>query len=392
MEKGLFAKVDYERLVAAYQESLTTVLRGFRPDAELEFLETWVHEEDHVKSLLNIAEAAECAGLSGVSIAIGPATLRTLELSRLQEAVARMGEVSIEPAGEGINFRVRFGEAHPSPQGRDLPSQASLPEERQQTFLGRVGSSPIRRSSSDGALHPVYRDRLQRALTSISHEGPLQAEEGFVRVGVSVGGVTLMALMDPASHQVKRAAFGGAPTDLQRGLLELLCGMLEGKPIQECSDHAVIRLEYVLRDHSQPPPVPGILTPQNADPAFALPTRLVRKLLAEYQRKRSVGDTQNFYDQPASAHWSGLSQSQRIEQLEAALCRHPAGSGVDLVRLEGVKRAVLKFQEELESNTKQERLLKLEEFLKRLLEPTLELYMEPKTDQNRPRQVKGVQL
>ena len=36
--------VNYDELVARYEDNLTTVLRGFSPSEQ--FLETWVHDAD----------------------------------------------------------------------------------------------------------------------------------------------------------------------------------------------------------------------------------------------------------------------------------------------------------------------------------------------------------
>lgn len=81
--------IDYESLVLSYSDSLTTVLRGFRP--ALSFLETWVPDEDPARSVLNLVEVAQAAGLSRVTLFIGPDTTRKLDLSRLMQIVGVLG-------------------------------------------------------------------------------------------------------------------------------------------------------------------------------------------------------------------------------------------------------------------------------------------------------------
>lgn len=347
--------IDYEKFVGAYWENLTTVLRAFNPAEGFKFLEMWVPDENHVVSILNIVEAAKDAGLDGISVYVGPDTLRNLEILRLKEQAEKIGEVRTETKGEGIDVEVLFAEDRTS-----------------------------------GDIYPAYRDRLRKILQSISHEGVLKADGSLVLVQATYQGVTLMALIDPSTHFVKKAAHYGNVSDIQRGMLETLCGILEEKPIQECSDHAVIYLEQTLRDPSRPTTVRGIVMPENADPAFALSVRLVRDLLADYRQRTGYSDIENSYDQPASVHWLALSNAERIERIHAAIESCPPGIGVQIVRLETVNRVVVEFSDAPDMETKQSRLMQLESYLKEIIEPTLQLYMQPKTDQNKIRKIKDV--
>ena len=196
-------------------------------------------------------------------------------------------------------------------------------------------------------------------------------------------GLALQALVDPARHHcIKRAVFKGAATPLQRGLLEALCRGMEGRPIQNAGDHAGIELEFSLRDRAGPRHVAGVQQPENADPAFALPTALARGLLADYRRKTGYAETANFFDPPVSASWKALPNEVRMEQLRSALLRHPDGSKLELVRVEGVKRVVVRFAEELSSLEKQACLMRVEADLKARIERELYLYVEPRKDAN----------
>ena len=396
MKMGTHVTVNYESLVAAYQESLTTVLRGFRPAAGMDFLETWVHEEDAVNSILNIVEAAKDSGLTQVSIEIGPGTAKALDVQQLRKLIAHLGTAHLQANGEGMGLHVSL-RAGTSTDG-DLPGKLSQPDGSQRAHSER--SRPAFSRSQDGRsnsassppsiLPPVYLKRLKEVLRSVSHEGELHSEQGLEWVEASLRGVRLMALVDPTRHLLKEASYAGASSEIEQGLLELLCSLSEGKPIQECSDHAVIRLEYALRDRSQSPPVAGIIMPGNAGAVFDVPLQLIRRLLAEYQRKTEGVSVENFYDLKISEPWRVLSSDQRMARLKEVLANHPANAGVEVVRLEGAQRVVVKFTQAFDSAVKQSRLMQMETVLKEKLEPTLELYMEPKEDQNRPRQTKGI--
>jgi len=173
----------------------------------------------------------------------------------------------------------------------------------------------------------------------------------------------------------------------QRALLERLCPLLEGKPILECGDHAVIELEYDLRDHTQPPPVAGIVLPANSDPLFALSVRLVRGVMADYRRQTSYTGNVNFYVKPSSARWLALSQRDRQEEIAAGLRSFPGGQNFHLIRLEGDRRVILEMGDTADGGRN---LLKLEHHLRRSVEPVLQLHLETKADLNTIRRIKEV--
>lgn len=387
-------EVNYERLIEDYRTSLTTVLRGFR--AGEEFLETWVPDEEDLKSILNVLEAAEGAGLEEVSVYIGSQTLRNLDLSRLEGIVAKVGTVKIDANGEGINLNVSFtGEKSPPGKWIREPRIEALSRSRPIADL-MLGNTGVRDDGLtaiqefDGSAHPAYREGLRNASLSRSHEGQLNPEPGIEHVRVVSGGILLAVHIEPSTHTVLKARYHGASSDLERGLLEILCGIMEGKPILECSDHAVIYLEHELRDHSQSPPVPGVVTPENADPIFSLPTKLVRSLMAEYRLRTGFASTVNFYDPPSSGPWRALSHDERIGRVQNALDAHPAGRGLEVVSLEGLKRVVVKFNGESDSAVEQRRLIEIENFIKYTIDPALQVYVLPMVDQNKVRRIKGV--
>jgi hypothetical protein len=102
--------VDYEQVVSGYEQSLTTVLRGFKAAERFEFLETWVPDDDAGQSIFGILEAAKDYGLRSLVVAIGQATLRTLDLSRLRAMIEPLGQVRIERTAHGAELAAVFNE------------------------------------------------------------------------------------------------------------------------------------------------------------------------------------------------------------------------------------------------------------------------------------------
>jgi hypothetical protein len=231
-------------------------------------------------------------------------------------------------------------------------------------------------------IRPIYWDRLGKALESKTHCGSLTPRAGCEIVQAEEDGVALSALVDSTSSIVREAVYSGAPSTLQRGLLQTLCGILENKPMQECSDHALIRLEFALRDHSSARPVPGIVQPENADPAFALPLRLVRGLAAAFREKTGRVPAANRYATSAPVAWQELSDAERAAALQAMIDAHPAGGGVHVNQVEGVHRGVVSFEMELDSAGKQARLAQLETWLKEKIDNSFQLLLEARRDQN----------
>jgi hypothetical protein len=244
------------------------------------------------------------------------------------------------------------------------------------------------------AIRPIYWDRLREALQSdTGHHvlmvgGSLAPEPGCEVVQASEDGVTLSVLVDSTSSVVRKAVYCGAASTVQRGLFQSLCGILENKPMQECSDHATMRLEFALRGHSAPRPVAGIVQPENADPAFALPHRLVRALAAAFRERTGPGTmypwsaTTNRFAPPAPDAWQKLSDAERAVTLQAMIGGHPAGAGLQVNQVEGGHRAVVSFVIELDSAGKQGRLAQLETWLKEEIDDSFQLLLEAKRDQN----------
>jgi hypothetical protein len=378
--------IDYEKLVADYVQSLTTVLRGFSSGAGHAFLDMWVYDEDDTKSILGILEEARDAGVPAITLLLGAATLKKLDTTKLKELAARFGSVGAEQRGSALEFCVSFDKAK-SRIGVHAGTKLRFGA-RAARSKAELAAVPTRTQYDIGTINPLYAEALKRMAQSHAAEAVLGEEAGLVLAQAAHNGVTLMALIEPTRHIVKKAAYQGAATEMQRGLLESLCRLMVGKPVLECGDHAVVFLEFELRDHSKPRPVPGIVTPENSDAMFALPTALARGVVADYRKKTGFRRIENTYDQPISNAWRVLSQEERARQIQRELEQSPLGDGLHLERLETPKRVVVGFREDIGSADKQERLLKLEDHLKRVLEPTLQLYVEPKPDANKIRRLK----
>jgi len=91
--------LNYEVLVQAFEESLVTKLRGH--GAEADYLEMWVPDEDPVKSILNMVEAAEAYGRDDIAIEVSAATLSAPRLEELEAVLSAMGSATITATADG---------------------------------------------------------------------------------------------------------------------------------------------------------------------------------------------------------------------------------------------------------------------------------------------------
>jgi len=379
--------IDYEKIAADYMESLTTMLRNFQSSGH-RFLETWVPDKDDSRSILGMIEAAKDDEVAGIAIHLGQATLARIDSEKLKQAAARFGTLSTFPSGDGLELSLAFlaadGSRIVTAEGTGFGQQAAAVSRRESSAAAekRKESHPV---VLNKGTNPLYSHGLQQAAESRSHEGSLLAKDPLPRVEITVEGLTLSALVDPERNILRKAAYSGADSENLHGLLETLCRFIEGRPLIECHDHSVIFVEYHLRDHSFAPPVPGIVTPENADPMFALPTRLVRELFAEYCRKTGFNNLKNQHDQPISEAWKALSSEERVERISEEVSAHPSGKGMLVLRMESPKRVIVGFAENVKPGAKQGLLIAVEDHLQRTLDRTLQLYVDPKVDQNKRR-------
>jgi hypothetical protein len=383
--------VDYDQVTGTYESGLNTQLRGFRGGAR--FLEHWVHDPDPVKSIVNMIEAAETAGLADVTVMLGARTQAAVEMARLDKLAAELGQVAKEERQGGLALTVRFTRAATSVAGlgAEARDRARRAREARDARLRAQAQAAVRPTRGAG-LHPIYRDAVARILAApLTHEGTSDAAQALTLLEAGHDGWVLTALVDGTTHRVRSARHRGAQGDV-RALLEGLCAIMEDKPLLECADHAVIRLEHRLRDRERPRPVAGIVTPESVEPAFGPLTAAVRELLVEYRRRTGYAETDNRFEAEPSADWKALTQEQRVARIQASLdglvARHGLKAGdVACTRLDRSTRATVEFRAELPAQKKAVTMMALERGLKDTLEPAIHLYQEEMHDKNKIRRL-----
>ncbi len=101
--------LQYEELVEDFKQRLMTQLRGHGVGAE--YLETWVPEEDPVKSILNIVESAQAYGRDALCVNFAKTTMDNAQQRQLMELLAPIGSAKIVDRGKSCDIEVAIGDA-----------------------------------------------------------------------------------------------------------------------------------------------------------------------------------------------------------------------------------------------------------------------------------------
>lgn len=91
--------LNYEVLVRAFEQALVTKLRSHA--AEADYLEMWVPDDDPVKSILNMVEAAEAFGRDEIAIEVSAETLTDTQVNELLAVLSDIGSAEITARADG---------------------------------------------------------------------------------------------------------------------------------------------------------------------------------------------------------------------------------------------------------------------------------------------------
>lgn len=349
------APIDYDRLTADFNLSLVTTLRGHKPTED--YLEIWVPDEDPVKGILNMVEAAQAAGRGGIELEVSTLTLPVARHAELHDELAGIGEVAIQ----AIN-------------GKTLVSVSQL---NQVDHFASVASG--------------IRDGLRQASGRLQHAGALPTDGTLVRYEAAEDGLALAVMVDPSRNIIVHARHAGGDL-VQQAVLDTLCRAIEGTTVQEAADHGAIKALYAVVDRSQKRPVAGILLPRNANFAFAAAERLVRRLHATYRAASGEELRPNEFMTLPSGTWQSKSSDEKRSTLAAAVFGFATDRGLppDSLHLERIERdllaqdirIVITIGDQVPGGDKPALCRALERHLKDGVEATLQLYVEEVKDRN----------
>lgn len=347
--------IDYDRLTADFNQSLVTTLRGHKPAED--YLDIWVPDEDPVKGILNMVEAAQAAGRGGIELQVSTKTLPITRHAELHNELTTIGEVAIR----AVNGKTVVSVSH------------------------------LNQADPFASVAPSFRDGLRQAVSRLQHVGELPTDAALTRYEAVEDGLVLAAMIDPFRDAIVHARHAGGDP-LQQAVLDTLCHAIEGTTVQEAADHGTIKALYAVADRNQKRSVAGILQPRNADPAFAVAERLVRRLHAAYRAAGVKEPRLNEFDTPPSSAWRSKPDAEKHAALTVALRNFLVGRGLppDGLLLERIERDLLGHEIRVvitlgglaPGNGKPALCRALERHLKDRVEAKLQLYVEEVKDRN----------
>ncbi len=382
------AAIEYDGLYQRYLHSLVDTLRGF--SSGIEGLEFWVPNEDPQVSLAHMLDAAASEGRRELRVRFGPESAPKMKPPAVDALAAQYGRSRVWVTAGALLVEVEELHARavaaPEAGGQVAPREVPAPDP-----AARPAPAAPPRVVARG---DCYRQALRETAGPPQREG-LASEPpaaGGEPVEVEEDGLRLQLHVDRASHTVLQARFAGAGDPEARALFERFCAVVEGLPLLEAAQHGVIRLEFLLRDRTQGPPVPGIVTPAAADPRFDLPQRLVRAALTDYRARTGYAETENRYDRPLADRWRAAATPERLQQLREVLDRLARAQGwapeqVEVAAIEHQVRVVMVLDPALSRVAQGRALLIFERAIQEEIDPRLEVYAEERKDRNKLRRL-----
>jgi len=192
--------------------------------------------------------------------------------------------------------------------------------------------------------------------------------------------------------KILSVSHAGVENPSERKVFDAFCRVLPGLPIQEAADHAGHHVMVRLRGTDDRPPVPGIVTPWNADPMYSRPMRLIRRIRADDAARRPEASFENFWNPMISKDWLRLDEAGQLAQVDRILGDFLAERGLATgnmlaVGIENNIRVLIAFSQDVDYQRKPALLMDIERKLRAATGDRLEVFAEEMADSNRIRRL-----
>ena len=354
MEKNTI-ELNYEELVDNYWNGLTTVLRGFNADGE--FLERWVPDEDMITSIVNLIESAQETDLQQMTILLGKESASQMNQSVLEDEILGLGDLTIENTGdEGLKLIV----------------------------------SSMDEWASFSRIERNYAASIMTAFKGESFEGQPTADDETISITAKSKGVRLALVVSKEHHIISDVRYGGRPSNPEKGVLNRFCALIIGKPILEARDHGILYLEESLRSSHRSSDLKGIVIPEKAEPTLELPLELIRSAYTDYCEATGYAPKANIYTPQPSSEWAAKDDATKQTELNGLLnqfCseRNLEADSFEVLSVEHHKNILIQLNLDLGKVDQSVSLIKLERWLKKQTGEPIELHLEELQDRNAKR-------
>jgi len=232
-----------------------------------------------------------------------------------------------------------------------------------------------------GAIDSIDTRLRAAAPGGAAGEQPFTAEDGGRRLSLVL-----------RKGRILSAAHDGVSDAAEAQVFDAFCEILQGLPIQEAADHAGHHVMARLSEPDRAPPVPGIVTPWNADPLYRRPMRLIRRIRAEHAAHQASHSTENFWNPTISKDWLRLDEAAQLARIDEIIAEFLAERGLApeslaAVGIEGNVRVFVAFAEAVGYQRKPALLMDFERQLRAQTGDRLEVFAEEMADGNRIRRL-----
>jgi len=376
--------LDYDQLFTDYTTTLGTKLRGH--GATQDYLELWVPDEDVVKSLIAMVDATLTAGRRSLALWLKPGLLTDESIARLRAQAASAGRLDIRARDGG--HEVIFDDLRTAAAIDAAATQAPAIDKE------RLGVAD--RSRPSYPLHPDLAAGAARLTAGFDHEGeapPVPAETRTTTVFDGAAHLTLAVQGDNLTVIAARHRDASSPE--LRAVLEIMCRESEGRPLADVAEHTVVRTIAALRQAAGGKrPVAGIMLAANAGTAVVAGHALVRRAAAQLL---PADQGINFFETAPSSRWQAQDPAMRLAACGTAIGRilgdlGLSGDSVEPIAIERDLlghdvRLLVRFGQAVEVARQAPLIRTLERRLKAEVEPKLQLYLEPRKDNNQLRRL-----
>ena len=344
-------KLNYKQLVKNYWDSLTSVLRGFH--SGVEFLELWVPDEDHIKSIINLVEAAQDFGQNSFELFLDNEVVNQMKVNLLKNELQNLAFIEYQSQIDGL--LIQFSQLAEYDSFKNVSH----------LYLKGIQSAYQKPNGSD------LEQNSEQTIIKSSHQS-----------------INLTALVDSKTHIIIDAIHKGSQTPVEKGLMNAFCLVLRNLTVIEASDHGLLHLEEYLRNPIYQNDKIGIIIPESMDPMFKLPLKLVRELLHQYKEKTDYAPEVNTFVPKISEEWIHLDETQKMKQLQQVIdsfCQktHYNRRYLNITRLDNNANIIVEnFSEDSDIYMQGTVLIQFERYIKQMIAKPIQVYLEELEDHN----------
>ena len=395
MLKKAFVK-DYEQLAKEFGQNLLTKLRQHSVDYG--FLDYWVADSDFKKGLISMVESAKLSNYGEIDINFKKKSLAHKDIDWFKNEIIKFGNFELTDRNDSYNLLVKFLDK------KELPIKISN-KVNKVNIINKVNNHKNIESNSEVKINEFYiKDKFQNYIDAVKlkpksfllKENYL-SKKNYDHLNTKFKEIELHCFLDKKTKITKNIFFKNTSNQYLNYILEEICIKSQNLPIQEISEHILLKVIKSLDDHSNnfvkknDIKKRGILLPKNCGTIFVDIQKALRQLFLDYCELYNEKFKINFFYNEPNTRWNKLRKTEKINTVNSEIVNFINSKGVnviDYVKLVDIKsnkynfdtRCIIKFSDNIEPNKKPKILRELESYVRDKIDTSLEIIAEKLKD------------